>query len=96
MDDEKWFINLESQSKFSFIGSVAFIVGAVIVLVGFYFTINHYRSNVYLAQAQKATDAEEAIDTISPIVLASIKGGKYNSNQQGTKRLAEKRIYCFI
>ncbi len=54
-------VNLESSAKYSFVGSLAFIVGLVLVLVAGYFTVNNYISNVYLARALGATDRAKAI-----------------------------------
>jgi len=54
-------VNLESSAKYSFVGSLAFIVGLVLVLVAGYFTVNNYISNVYLARALASTDTAKAI-----------------------------------
>jgi len=54
-------VDLESSAKYSFIGSLAFIVGLVLVLVAGYFTVNNYISNVELARALGATDRTKAI-----------------------------------
>ena len=54
-------INLESDAKYSFAGSVAFIVGLVGVLVAGYFTVNNYIANVYLAKATRSADRNQAI-----------------------------------
>lgn len=54
-------VNLESSAKYSFIGSLAFIIGLVLVLVAGYFTVNNYISNIYLARALGATDRTKAI-----------------------------------
>ncbi len=55
-------INLESSAKYSFAGSLAFIIGLVLVLVAGYFTVNNYMSNVYLARALESTDNAKAIE----------------------------------
>ncbi len=54
-------INFESSAKYSFAGSLVFIVGLVLVLVAGYFTVNNYISNVYLARAVASADRTEAI-----------------------------------
>lgn len=54
-------IDLESSAKYSFIGSLAFILGLVLVLVAGYFTVNNYVSNVYLARALASTDTSKAV-----------------------------------
>ena len=55
-------VNLESDAKYSFAGSVAFIVGLVAVLVAGYFTVNNYIANIYLAKAARAADRSQAIE----------------------------------
>ena len=54
-------VNLESSAKYSFAGSLAFIVGLVLVLIACYFTVNNYISNVYLARALESADRTKAI-----------------------------------
>ncbi len=54
-------INLESSAKYSFAGSVGFIVGLVLVLVAGYFTVNNYVANVYLAKAINDKDISKAL-----------------------------------
>jgi len=55
-------INLESDARFSFAGSIAFIVGLVLIMVAGYFMINKYIANVYIAKAQKSEDMNKAIE----------------------------------
>lgn len=59
---EERVINLESDAKYSFLGSLAFIAGLVLVLVAGYFTFNNYRSNVLLAKAASESDRNKAIE----------------------------------
>lgn len=59
---EERVINLESDAKYSFAGSIMFIVGLVSILVAGYFTVNNYLANIYLAKASVATDRDKAIE----------------------------------
>ncbi|MBI2669582.1 MAG: tetratricopeptide repeat protein [Candidatus Yanofskybacteria bacterium] len=59
---EEKIINLESDAKYSFVGSVVFIVGLVAVSVAGYFTVNNYLANVYLAKAARSSDRNKAIE----------------------------------
>jgi tetratricopeptide (TPR) repeat protein len=54
-------VNLESNAKYSFVGSLSFIVGLVVVLVAGYFTVNNYISNIYLAKAAATKDHNKAV-----------------------------------
>ena len=69
-------INLESSAKYSFAGSLAFIVGLVLVLVAGYFTVNNYMSNVYLARALGATDRTKAIGYFVESVNSNTKDAR--------------------
>ncbi len=55
-------INLERDAKYSFLGSLIFIIGLVLVLVIGYFTVNNYLANFYLAKAAKAKEIDSAIN----------------------------------
>ncbi len=55
-------INLESDAKYSFAGSLGFIVGLVVVMVAVYFSINNYVANIYLAKASGTSDRVKMID----------------------------------
>lgn len=59
---EEKVINLESDAKYSFVGSLIFIVGVVAVLVAGYFTVNNYRANILLAKAVGESDRSKAIE----------------------------------
>lgn len=61
-EQEEKTINLEEDTKYSFAGSIAFIVGLVLVMVAGYFTVNNYAANVYLAKAANASDRGKAIE----------------------------------
>ena len=53
--------DLEKDAKYSFIGSVAFVVGLVLALVAGYFTVNNYISNVHLGRALRTSDIDRSI-----------------------------------
>lgn len=78
-------INLESDAKYSFAGSAAFIVGLVAVLVAGYFTVNNYIANIYLAKAAQATDSTKAIENY-------VASANTNSQDAGVYRLLSQTI----
>ncbi len=57
-------INLEARSVHSLMGSGAFVVGLVLVLVSGYYLINQYISNVEYARAQSASDPDQKISKL--------------------------------
>ena len=59
---EERVIDLESDAKYSFLGSLAFIAGLVLVLVAGYFSANNYIANAFLAKATKSSDPTKAIE----------------------------------
>ncbi|MFH1769343.1 MAG: tetratricopeptide repeat protein [Parcubacteria group bacterium] len=61
---EEVIIDLESNNTFSFVGSLAFIIGLVLVLSGGYFTVVQYMSNVKIANALTAEDRDTGIETL--------------------------------
>ncbi|MBI2063550.1 MAG: tetratricopeptide repeat protein [Candidatus Yanofskybacteria bacterium] len=82
---EERVINLESDAKYSFAGSVAFIVGLVAVLVAGYFTVNNYIANIYLAKAARALDRSQAIEYY-------VASANINSRDARTYRLLSQTI----
>lgn len=73
-------INLESDAKYSFAGSLVFIVGLVLVLMAGYFTINNYIANVHIAKALKTKDRAKAIEHF-------VTSANNNANDARTYRL---------
>jgi tetratricopeptide (TPR) repeat protein len=72
-------LNLEKDAKYSFIGSVAFVVGLVLALVAGYFTVNNYIGNVYLGQALRTDNIDRSIDLLVKSANASPQDGRvYN------------------
>jgi tetratricopeptide (TPR) repeat protein len=65
-------IDLEGDAKYSFLSSLSFVVGLVLVLIGWYFTVNNYLSNVYLARALAGTNQTESINLL--VKSANVNG----------------------
>ncbi|MEX2052882.1 MAG: hypothetical protein WD898_01490, partial [Candidatus Paceibacterota bacterium] len=78
-------LNLESDARYSFLGSLIFIVGLVLILVAGYFTVNSYIANVYLAKAAKSTDHNVAIDYY-------VRSININDNDSRVYRTLSQRI----
>ncbi|OGN03810.1 MAG: hypothetical protein A2831_01765 [Candidatus Yanofskybacteria bacterium RIFCSPHIGHO2_01_FULL_44_17] len=78
-------INLENDAKYSFLGSLAFIIGLVSVMVAGYFTINNYIANTYIAKAQKAVDRNVAIEYY-------VESANNNPNDARTYRLLSQTV----
>ncbi len=78
-------INLESDAKYSFAGSLIFIVGLVMVLVAGYFTFNNYIANAYLARALTSSDNNKAIGYF-------VQSANSNPNDARTYRLLSQTI----
>ncbi|MBI4160457.1 MAG: hypothetical protein HY506_00940, partial [Candidatus Yanofskybacteria bacterium] len=68
-------VNLESDAKSSFLGSLVFIVGLVLVLVVGYFTVNNYQASVLFAKAQAAGDKNKSIE----YYVGSVNANSYDS-----------------
>lgn len=77
--------NLEKDVKYSFIGSVAFVVGLVLALVAGYFTVNNYISNVYLGKALRTNDIDSSIDLL-------VKSANANSQDDRIYNILSQRI----
>ena len=54
-------LNLEESTRHSFVGSLAFILGLVLVLVAGYFCVNNYLADVYLQKALATSDKNQSI-----------------------------------
>lgn len=78
-------INLESDAKYSFLGSLVFIVGLVLALVAGYFTVNNYTANVFLAKALKSGDRNKAIEYY-------VESANSNTNDARTYRLLSQTV----
>ncbi len=78
-------INLESDARYSFIGSLVFIVGLVLVLVGGYFTLNNYMANAYVAKAFKSSDRSKAVEYF-------VASANSNANDARTYRLLSQTV----
>lgn len=78
-------INLENNAKYSFLGSLVFIVGLVLVLVAGYFTVNNYIANAYTAKALKSSDRNKAIEYF-------VESANSNPNDAMTYRLLSQTI----
>ncbi len=61
---EERMVNLEGRNAYSFIGSLAFIVGLVAVLAGGYFLINQFIGNVQFAHALKTKSPDTALNAM--------------------------------
>lgn len=78
-------INLESDTKYSFLGSLAFILGLILVLVAGYFTLNNYVANAYMAKAIKSSDRNKAIEYF-------VASANSNANDARTYRLLSQTV----
>lgn len=78
-------LNMESNAKYSFAGSVIFVVGLVLSLVAVYFTTNLYISSVYVKKALAATDNAKAIDYL-------VKSANSNNKDTNSYRLLSRAI----
>jgi len=83
--DEERVIDLESAAKYSFLGSLAFIAGLVLVLVVGYFSTNNYIANAFLAKATKSSDPAKAIEYY-------VDSANSNSNDARTYRLLSQAV----
>lgn len=72
-------LDLESNAKYSFLGSLSFVVGLVAVLVAAYFTVNNYIANVYLGRALSTTDQNQSLNLL-------VKSANSNSKDTRTYR----------
>ena len=85
VESEVRVFNLERDARYSFLGSLVFIVGLVLALVAGYFTVNNYIANAYLAKAAKSADHDVAIDYY-------VKSININSNDARVYRTLSQRI----
>lgn len=69
---EERIVNLETDAKYSFIGSLVFIVGLVLALVASYFTVNNFISNVYMAKAASSKESDKAVDYFVKSINSSV------------------------
>ncbi|MBI2062967.1 MAG: tetratricopeptide repeat protein [Candidatus Yanofskybacteria bacterium] len=78
-------ISLESDAKLSFAGSLAFIMGLVLVLVAGYFTTKNYAANISLARALENSNLSKSIEYF-------VKSANGNPNDTRAYRLLSQAV----
>ena len=63
-DERKIKISLENSPRYSLASSVVFVLGLVLALVGWYYTIIRYRADIKFAQAATESNIDKALEKI--------------------------------